>query len=116
MLKGLQPIKSLLGPSLWHSKNLATQQIAQNFGIITSNNLYGMTVSQYLPWVALSNDDLSYQIYKTISYESGLVKFKLNRLVAVIYMKDFEFPVFEEEEPEIEDPVDPEQPEDLDID
>ena len=36
--------------------------------------------------MALENLDLSYQIYKKFTYESQLVKFELQRLIAVIYM------------------------------
>ena len=41
-----------------------------------------------MAWLTLENLDLSYQVYKEFLYESDLVRFRMKRLIAVIYMKE----------------------------
>jgi len=41
-----------------------------------------------------ANKNKSYQIYKRVRYQSELVTYEINRLIAVVYMNAFEPPTF----------------------
>ena len=79
VLQGWQPLKSILSSdptTLLHAKNIAEQAT-----FISSSLLVGkddgpnIQISSFEDNLVLSNRDLSYQIYKTFTYESPLITF-----------------------------------------
>ena len=87
IFNGWQPQKSLVGSLKDHMKNIADLTMVE-VPLLTRDSYHSIDVSAYKPSLVIGNLYQSYQVYKEFLYESNLVRFRMKRLIAVVYMQE----------------------------